>query len=66
MIEQWLHDEFGPAGIAGYHVTNQVNVLIRDVDRSRNGIPLNVGFCVNCIPVRSISRKLYFFVLSFL
>ena len=27
------YDEFGPAGIAGYHVTNQVNVLIRDVDR---------------------------------
>ena len=27
------YDEFGPAGIVGYHVTNQVNVLIRDVDR---------------------------------
>ena len=27
------YDEFGPVGIVGYHVTNQVNVLIRDVDR---------------------------------
>ncbi len=27
------YDEFGPADIAGYHIKNQLNVLIRDVDR---------------------------------
>lgn len=26
------YDDFGPTGIVGYHVTNQVNVTVRDVD----------------------------------